>query len=74
MKIVIVPAVSGLEGRRALVTGASRGIGKAIALDLAAAGYDVVGVARSPDALAAVGAEVDGEPRLWIAPRVPNRR
>ena len=59
MKIVIVPAVSGLEGRRALVTGASRGIGKAIALDLAAAGCDVVGVARSPDALAAVGAEIE---------------
>jgi len=59
VKIVIVSAVSGLEGRRALVTGASRGIGKSIALDLAAAGCDVVGVARSPDALAAVGSEVE---------------
>jgi len=51
--------VSGLEGKRALVTGASRGIGKAIALDLAAAGCDVVGVARSGDALAALGGEIE---------------
>jgi 2-deoxy-D-gluconate 3-dehydrogenase len=66
VKIVIVSAVSGLEGRRALVTGASRGIGKSIALDLAAAGCDVVGVARSPDALAAVGSEVESLGRRFL--------
>ncbi|HZQ65217.1 MAG TPA: SDR family oxidoreductase [Gaiellaceae bacterium] len=48
-----------LAGMRALVTGASRGIGRAIALDLAAAGCEVVGAARSEEALAAVGAEVE---------------
>ena len=31
----------------ALVTGASRGIGKAAAIELAAAGYDVIGTVRS---------------------------
>lgn len=48
----------GLAGRRALVSGASRGIGRAIALGLAEAGCDVVGAARSGDALAALGGEV----------------
>ena len=51
--------MSGLEGKRALVTGASRGIGKAIALDLSEAGCDVVGVARSGDALAELGGEIE---------------
>jgi NAD(P)-dependent dehydrogenase (short-subunit alcohol dehydrogenase family) len=48
-----------LSGKRALVTGASRGIGRAIALELAAAGCDVVGAARTGDALARVGAEIE---------------
>lgn len=44
--------------RSALVTGASRGIGRAVALKLAAAGYDIIGVARNSTELEALGHEV----------------
>lgn len=45
---------SGLDGQVALVTGASRGIGKAIALKLVAAGAKVVGTATSEKGAAAI--------------------
>lgn len=48
-----------LAGSRALVTGASRGIGRAIALGLAQAGADVVGVARSEAALRELGSTIE---------------
>jgi short-subunit dehydrogenase len=38
-----------VTGQRALVTGASRGIGKAIALALREAGYQVIGTSRRPE-------------------------
>lgn len=44
--------------RVALVTGASRGLGKAIATQLAADGHHVVLVARSADAIEAVAADI----------------
>lgn len=47
-----------LEGRRALVTGASRGLGQAIAIGLAAAGAEVVLSARSRDALSDTAARI----------------
>lgn len=47
----------GLQDRAAIVTGASRGIGRAIALGLAGEGCSVLLCARDPDALAAVAAE-----------------
>ena len=49
-----------LEGKIALVTGASRGIGKAIAVALAAAGADVaVNYAGNKAAAEAVAAEIE---------------
>ena len=47
-----------LEGRVALVTGASKGIGREIALEFADAGADLVICARGADALAAVAGEI----------------
>lgn len=50
--------MSVLAGRTAIVTGASRGIGRAIALRLAEAGADVALWARDRDALEALAAEI----------------
>ena len=47
-----------IEGKKAIVTGAGRGIGKAIALTLAEAGVDVCVAARSRDELDAVADEI----------------
>lgn len=50
-----------LEGKVALVTGASRGIGKAIAAEMAASGAKVMLNSRKQDQLEAAAAEMQGE-------------
>ncbi|MFG1942368.1 SDR family NAD(P)-dependent oxidoreductase [Nonomuraea sp. NPDC048826] len=47
-----------LDGKKALVTGASKGIGRAIALAYAEAGADVALTARSADALETLAGEI----------------
>lgn len=48
----------GLRGKKAIVTGGSRGIGKAIALELAREGVDVAIVARNQERLDATATEI----------------
>lgn len=58
-----------LTGKVALVTGASRGIGRAVALGLAGAGAEVVGLARSVDALEELAKEMRAEGRDMLPVR-----
>jgi 7-alpha-hydroxysteroid dehydrogenase len=57
------------EGKKTIVTGAGRGIGRAIALSFAQRGGDVALAARSKDELEAVAAEIEGMDRkAWVLP------
>ena len=50
----------------AIITGASKGIGKAMAFELAAKGYDLAIVARSEDLLKQVAAEIEGKYKVKV--------
>lgn len=59
-----------LSGRTAVITGAGRGIGRAVALELARAGAEVVVLARGADGLAETVRRVDelgGAARMLVA-------
>jgi NAD(P)-dependent dehydrogenase (short-subunit alcohol dehydrogenase family) len=65
-----IPVNLNLKGRAALVTGASAGIGRAIALELAREGAQLVITGRRKDALAEVAAEIGklaGTPATTVA-------
>jgi 3-oxoacyl-[acyl-carrier protein] reductase len=60
-----------LDGRRALVCGASEGIGRAVAFALASLGASVLALARSSERLASLSAELPrpsaGQRHDWVA-------
>ena len=60
-----------LDGKCILITGGSRGFGRAIALATAEAGADVMLVARDPDSLARTADEVrDRGRKVWTFARM----
>ena len=56
-----------LTGKVALVTGASRGLGKAIAIGLADAGADIVVTSRSLESCQEVAREIEAHGRRALA-------
>jgi NAD(P)-dependent dehydrogenase (short-subunit alcohol dehydrogenase family) len=62
----------GLEGKRAIVTGGSKGIGKAIARELGREGVDVAIVARTRDQLEGTARELERETKRRILPLVAD--
>jgi NAD(P)-dependent dehydrogenase (short-subunit alcohol dehydrogenase family) len=54
------PSLGGMNHRIALVTGASRGLGRALAAGLAREGYDLILDARNADDLSAAANEIKG--------------
>lgn len=61
------PSRFSLKGRRIIVTGASQGLGRGIALAAIEAGATVIGVARSEAGLAETGAEAATLPGIFEA-------
>ena len=58
--------MSQLSGKRAIVTGASRGIGRAIAVEYARQGADVALLARNEEMLTEVAQEIEGLGRMAV--------
>jgi 3-oxoacyl-[acyl-carrier protein] reductase len=65
--VSITPPASSLQGRTAIVTGASRGIGRGIARVFSQAGANLVLMARGQEGLDAVAGELDGDRTLAVA-------
>jgi short-subunit dehydrogenase len=68
-----MPAVRIEPGTKAIVTGASRGIGRALAVELAARGARLGLIARSKDGLEQLASELPGSEHLALAADVGRR-
>ena len=53
------------KGKTVLITGASRGLGEAIALDMAAKGAHILACARDSDALTQLGEKLSSHATVW---------
>jgi dehydrogenase/reductase SDR family protein 4 len=73
-ELIVDTSYLSLEGKVALVTGGSRGIGKAIALTFADAGADVIVSSRKQEALDPVAAEIVSMGRRGLAVAAHNRK
>ncbi len=62
----------GLGGKHAIVTGGSKGIGKAIALELAREGADVAIVARTREDLESAAREIEAATKRRVVPLVTD--
>lgn len=58
----------GIRGKKALLSGASRGLGRACAMALAAEGADITIVARTKDVLERTAAEVRAAAKVTVTP------
>ena len=57
--------MTNFTGKTVLITGASRGLGEAIALDMAAKGAHILACARASDALTQLGEKLDSQATVW---------
>src|ERR1700727_1838002 len=63
-----------LRGKRAIVTGGSRGIGKAIARQLAEEGVDVIISARNKEQVRATASELSAATGRRVIPAIADTR